>query len=178
MFSIWNYRAACIWDWQRVCPWFPAPLWSWLSRCKHTYCTCRDGAEAATSAWQLLAMAGSLLPITRGNAATTEHWAHRMPCCKQVTDYCLPYLSPYLQWSSVMCVHAAWCIGGSWKPMAAPSPGTMKPQLQSGGNGGTFNSASRCHWKRGVSPTPGVRYCPSSCVCFHHFKPVKANTSW
>lgn len=55
---------------------------------------------------------------------------------------------------------ATWCTHGSPKPWAAPSPESMKPQLQSRGSGGPFNTAWRCSLEERSLRVPRIKVVP------------------
>ncbi|RLW09303.1 hypothetical protein DV515_00002870 [Chloebia gouldiae] len=91
----------------------------------------RHGAEAATSLSSQLGQ-----HLLQHKAASTENpqelsaelmWRRARRSCSSS--------------GTTRSVYAAWCTRGSPQPWAAPSPGSMRPQLQSRGSGGPFSSS-------------------------------------
>lgn len=86
-----------------------------------------------------------------------------MENCISTNQTFLPYLSFQPQRSFLCdCEKSPCCLDtrGSPKPRTTPSPGTMRPELESGGSGGPFNSAWRCSLEERSLPIPSSKVLP------------------
>lgn len=124
-------------------------------------CTCRDCPEAAAPpSGQLgrrLQRPGAcfLSPVETQQELSAE-LTGRHARSRRLTIFCPVCPSSCSEVSSVTVrrARAAWRTRGSPKPRAAPSPGTVRPQLPSGQSGGLFNSARRCSLQERSLPIP------------------------
>lgn len=121
------------------------------------HCTHRDCAEAATSLsshfgchslWQ---RACFLSPMKMQEELSAELMGHHARN-RWLTIFC-PTCPSSCSKGSSMTMRAP-------KPRAAPSPGTMRPQLQSRQSGGLFNSAWRCFLEQRTLLTPRNKVLP------------------
>lgn len=167
MFSIWNYRSSCIWNWQRVSLWSPPLLWSCLPRRKHTSLHLQGlrwscASPSSQFGRRLLQQGASFpSPMEMQQELSTElmgrHVRSRWP-----TIFCPICPSSCSEASPVTVgrAYVAWCTHSSPKPGAAPSPGTIRLHLQSGGSGRPFNSAWRCSLEEMGLPIPRSKVLP------------------
>lgn len=130
-------------------------------------CTCRDCAEAAASLssqlGQRLLQQKACFPSSMENLQ--ELSTELMPCHARrrwLAIFCFmcPSSCSKVSPGTTRRACAAWCTRGSPKPWAAPSPGSMRPQLQSRGSGGPFNSAWRCSLEERSLHVPRIKVVP------------------